>query len=391
MDFRLTKEQLGFQQEVREFIQNETPQELFDARSVTFGFGNGLPANHPTVREYLQKQRERGYTGLGWPVEYGGGGKTAADDWLLREEMSYHDLPSVTGGMYANVLAKVGTEEQKRAYIPGMLTGDVRFAQGWTEPRGGTDLAGLQTRAVREGDEYLINGQKIFTTGGHYATHLWLMARTDPDEPRHKGISMIVLPMGTPGIEVRPLYTQADERTNEVFLSDVRTPVTNLVGEENRGWYVAMAMADLERIMVIGHLQWFYDELVKYTRETVVDGRPLSQDPRVRQALGRLAVDMEIGRLLGLRTLWAVDQGQPLNVEAAMNKLWVVEYRERLANEAMNIIGPLSLARKGASGAPLAGFAEAYYRAYPMSKFGNGGGIVRDIIAQRGLGMPRNR
>ena len=390
MDFRLTKEQLAFQAEVRDFIENEAPPELQAARGVSFGTGSALSEDAPVVQQWLQKLHESGYAGLSWPEEYGGKGETAIDDWLFSEEMSYHDLPSVTGGMYGKVLTAVGTEEQKQAYIPRLLAGTYRFAQGWTEPRGGTDLAAIQTRAVREGDEYVINGQKIFTTGAHYATHLWLAARTNPDEPRHKGISMIIVPMDTRGIEVRPLYSQADERTNEVFLDSVRTPVTNLVGEEHGGWLIAMKMAEFERITVIGHIAWFLDELVKYARETEAAGALLSDDPRVRQALARLTVDLEVGRLLELRTAWKVDQGGSHNNEAAMNKLWVAEYRERLAHEASNIVGPLSLMRKDTAGAPVGGFAEAHYRAYPLFKFGAGCcEVLRNIIAQRGLGLPR--
>ncbi len=390
MDFRLTKEQLAFQAEVRDFIEKEAPTELRAARGVSFGTGTGLSEDAPSVQKWLQKLHESGYAGMSWPEEYGGKGATAIDDWLFSEEMSYYDLPSVTGGMYGKVMSMVGTEEQKRAFIPRLLAGTYRFAQGWTEPRGGTDLAAIQTRAVREGDEYVINGQKIFTTGAHYATHLWLAARTNPDEPRHKGISMIVVPMDAPGIEVRPLYTQADERTNEVFLDSVRTPVTNLVGEEHGGWLIAMKMAEFERITVIGHIAWFLDELVKYARETEAAGAPLIDDPRVRQTLARLVVDLEMGRLLELRTAWKVEQGGSHNNEAAMNKLWVAEYRERLANEASNIIGPLGLIRKDTADAPIGGFAEAHYRAYPLFKFGAGCcEVLRNIIAQRALGLPR--
>ena len=390
MDFRLTEEQLAFQAGVRDFIEKEAPQELLAARGVSFGTGTALSEDAPVVQKWLKKLHEKGYAGMSWPVEYGGKGETAIDDWLFSEEMSYHDIPSVSGGMYGKVLAQFGTEEQKRDYIPGMLAGTVRLAQGWTEPRGGTDLAGVQTRATREGDEYVINGQKIFTTSAHYATHIWLIARTNPEEPRHRGLSMLIVPMDAPGIEVRPLYTQADERTNEVFFDSVRTPVTSIVGEENGAWLVAMKMAEFERITLIGHLAWFFDELVKYAKATVVAGKPLSDDPRISQALARLAVDLEVGRLLELRTAWQVERGGSHNVQAAMNKLWVAEFRERLANEATNIIGPPALIHKDAKEAPLGGFAEAHYRAYPLFKFGAGCcEVLRNIIAQRGLGMPR--
>ena len=392
MDFQFATEQKGFVEELRAFIAQETPQELFDARTPSMGIGSGLSDEHPTVKRYLHKLAEHGYAGLSWPEEYGGAGKTAVDDWLLAQEISYYDLPKEGAAAFTigPTLIRVGTEEQKRAYLPGLLTGEVGFALGYTEPSGGTDLAALRTTAVREGDEYVINGQKIFTTGAHHATHLWLAARTDRDEPRHRGVSIIIVPMNTPGIEVRPLHSQAGERTNEVFLSDVRTPVTNLVGKENRGWYIAMLAIDFERGSIMGYLVWFLDALIEYVRGARVDGRPLAQDPQVRQTLGRLVADMEVGRLMGLRTAWVVDQGKSPNVESAMDKLWLAEFKERLTNEATSIIGPLALMRQGAAGSPMGGFAESYYRAYPLSKFAAGGSnMMRNIIAQRGLGMPR--
>ena len=392
MNFQLTTEQQQLVQQLRAFIAQETPQELLDARSPSMGIGTGRSGADPIVLGFIRKLAEHGYTGGSWPVEYGGAGRPAVDDWLMTQELSYYDLPKEGEAAFTigPTLIRVGTDEQKRTYLPGLLTGDIRFALGYSEPSGGSDLAALRTKAVREGDEYVINGQKIFTTGAHHATHLWLAARTDSQEPRHRGISIIIVPMDAPGIEVRPLYTQAEERTNELFMDNVRTPVTGLVGAENKGWAVAMMAIDFERGSIMGYLVWFLDALVEYIRTAESNGCSLREDPRVRRAVAQLKVDMEAGWLLGIRTAWTVDQGRAPTVESAMEKLWLSEYKERLVNAASDIIGPLALMRQGAAGAPLGGFAESYYRAYPLSKFAAGGSnLMRNIIAHRGLNMPR--
>ncbi|MBI2867210.1 MAG: acyl-CoA dehydrogenase family protein [Chloroflexi bacterium] len=399
IDFGTTPEEEKFFKELDEFLEKEVPPEV--RRGVRNQQGESLMGEYllsgdptpPGALAWFQKLGEKGYLGMNWPPEYGGKRPTTVQQWQFMERLIYKGLP--VGGMeiwaFAPVLLRWGTEEQKQKYLPGIMKQEVHFAMGHTEPSGGTDLAALQTRAVRDGDEYVINGQKMFTTTAHFATHVWLAVRTNPELPKHKGISILLVPMDTPGITVRPLMTQTGEQTNEVFFEDVRVPVSCRVGEEGQGFLITMTAIDFERAMLISDLRWMLDQLIEYAKTTQVNGRPLSQDSAIRQTLARLACDIEMAGLLGLWTSWTIDQGESQHVQVAMHKLWAGELRERLANAASNIVGPLSLTSVGGRGV-FEGMVGKFYLRYPLLKFGAGGiELLRARIAQRGLDLPRDR
>lgn len=386
MHFTLEPEHSSFQDQLRSFLDDvpEAPQNRNEVEALESEGGGA----------FLAQLEEAGWLGVGWPRDFGGQGRSAIEQWLFLEEMAYRRLP--TGGLSVSsvgpTIMRVGTEEQKQRYLPGILRGEIDFAVGYSEPNAGTDLASLETRAVREGDEYVINGQKIYTTAAHYATHIWLAARTGGREVKHRGISVIIVPLDTPGITVRPLYTQAGVRTNEVFLEDVRVPVANRVGEENAGWYIIAMALDFERIFPYSGLAREFERLVEWAGEQDMgsQGTTVLEDPVARQSLAELAVDLEVARLFSLRTAWMIEQGEVPNVEASINKVWLSELRQRVASAALGLMGEAGQLRVGTDGAPLDGDFEQIYRFFPMLKFGGGTNeIQRNIIAQRGLGLPR--
>jgi alkylation response protein AidB-like acyl-CoA dehydrogenase len=386
MDFSLSPEQEAFEKEIRRFVdENFTPELRAEVEREQYSIG-------PLGKQFLKLMGRQGWLGIGWPREYGGQGRGAIEQWLFLEEMAAENLPTgaLTLSSAGPTLMRVGSEQLKSEYLPKILSGEVEFAIGYSEPNAGSDLASLQTQAVREGDSYLINGRKIYTSAAHHSTHIWLLARTDPNAPKHRGISILILPIDAPGVTIRPLYTMGSERTNEVFFQDVRVPAGNLVGEENKGWYYVSMALDFERLMPHRRTRRFLDNLIDYAKNTVVDGQPLSKHPRVRTTLARLAVDVEVTRLFSLRSAWMIERGQVPNAEASILKVWITELNERIALAAQDIMGPYATLRENDPLAPAEGRLEKLYRGFPMHKFAGGTNqVMRNIIAQRGLGMPR--
>ena len=328
---------------------------------------------------------------MAWPTEYGGQGRGAFYIFILNEELAYHGLPfdnmSITS--IGSTIMHFASEEQKRDWLPKVQSGDMTFALGYTEPNAGTDLASLQTRAVRDGDEWVINGQKIYGTFGHN-THAWLSARTDPDAPKHRGISMFVIDTQTPGITVRPLVTMGDTDVAETFLEDVRVPADALIGEENRGWYMASNALDLERVVLgpYSPLMSQYDEIVDYLKEE----RPnLVENPVTRTRIAESKMDVEIARALSTTNATIINQGQMPTKEASMVKVWVSEARYRMSSWGIDLFGGFGGLQKASGDYAVAGGAfEGEYRSHVPFRIGGGtNDIQRRIIATRGLGLPR--
>jgi 3-oxocholest-4-en-26-oyl-CoA dehydrogenase alpha subunit len=386
VDFSLTPEQERLKKQIRSFVdQYLTPELRDEVEREQYSIG-------PLGKKFIRLMGRQRWLGIGWPRQYGGQGRGAIDQWLFLEQMDLENLP--TGGLTLSsagpTLMRVGSEEQKREYLPKILTGEIEFAIGYTEPNAGSDLASLQTRAMREGDSYVINGQKIYTSAAHHSTHIWLLARTNPKAPKHRGLSVFIVPIDAPGVAVRPLRTMGGERSNEVFFEDVRIPAGNLVGEENQGWYYVTMALDLERLIPHARTQRQLEDLIEYAKQTVVDGRPLSKHPQVRHALAQLSVEVEVVRLFSLRSAWMIECGKVPNAEASMLKIFISELSEHIAVAAQNIMGPYAALRAGDPLAPARGRLERLYRGFPLSKFAGGTNqVMRNIIAQRGLGMPR--
>ena len=388
MDYRWTDEQLQFRDELRGFIERQrTPELLAELEEYRSTHRPG-----PEMAKFRDALNDAGYTTMSWPEEYGGQGKGAFFLYILKEELAYWALPfdSLSILSIGNTIWRFGSEGQRREWLPKIQSGQMTFALGYSEPNAGSDLAALQTRAVRDGDDWVINGQKIYTSGAHISSHLWLAARTDPDAPKHRGISMFVFPMDTPGITVRPLWTMGELRTNETFFENVRIPSDAIVGEENRGWYTAMNALDLERVSLgpWSPLQRTLDDVVRYVRE---ERRELRHDPVTRTALAERKLEVEMARALTLINAEMIDNGRTPTMEASMTKVWSADVAEVLANTAMDLLGTEAALHRDSGGfAPLEGSLEAKWRNAPIIRFGGGtNDIQRQIIATRGLGLPR--
>ena len=380
MDFRFTSEEEAFQKEVRQFLNRE----------VTPGVREEFK-QHSWGREVFQLMRNLGKKGWlcpSWPPEYGGIGAPFMQRYILSEELAYRGATSngVGVSMAGPVIMMFGTDEQKRDYLPRIARGETEFALGYTEPHAGSDLAALEIRAVEDSDYYIMNGQKVFNTACHYAEYHWLGARTDPNAPKHRGVSLFIVDLKSPGITIRPLYGMGGWRTNEVFYDNVRVPKKNLVGELNRGFYHIAVALDLERGGPTGASLRHFEELAHYVRQIPA----LAKDPRVQQKLAELAIEVEVTRLLALRVAWMRDSGIVPNYEAAILKLFRSELDQRLANAGMQILGLYGQLQTGSKRVPLGGEVEWRYRDSVLETIIAGTSeIQRNIIAIRGLGLPR--
>src|SRR5439155_14242079 len=284
-------EQEAWRQEVRRFVRRHvTPALRAELRA------RGNEGEGPLARAFHRQLFDKGWWGIGWPKEFGGLGKSAVDQYVFIEEMEAAGAPgmrlSITS--VAPTIRRVGTEAQKQRWLRPILHGDIEFAIGYSEPDAGTDLAALKTRAVLDGDEWVVNGQKIWNTMAHTATHNWLAVRTEPDAPKHKGISMMIVPMDAPGVTVQAIYVWPGLRTNALFLDNVRVPREYLIGERGMGFYYAAMALNFERLSIgsVAMTRRYFRELVAFVRTATADGAPLRANPWVRERLARLAVDI---------------------------------------------------------------------------------------------------
>ncbi len=280
----------------------------------------------------------------------------------------------------------------EKRWLPAIRLGEVEFAIGYSEPDSGSDLASLRTSAVLDGDEWVINGEKIWNTGAEYCTHEWLACRTNAEAPVHRGISVLIVPIDSPGITVQEIVTWRGMRTNQVWFDDVRVPRENLIGEKDRGWsYVTQAL-DFERVAIgiTGGIRRLVDDLEVYARETDVDGERLIDRADTRRRLAELEVDLERARLLNRRAAWMIDTGRVPNAEASMTKIFTTELHARASSTALDLLGLYGQLDPYDTRTPMGGIAQLMYRAAPYLRFGGGTNeIQRDIVAQRGHGLPR--
>ena len=392
MDYRFTDEEESFRQEIQEFLRAELPEEKAQNEDEA-----GTDEKWVFARQFQKKLASRGWLVPHWPKEYGGSAMGIMEQVVMREEMSYARAPllDIFGvSMIGPVLMMYGTEEQKKQHLPGIASAEVMWCQGYSEPGSGSDLASLQTGAVKDGDDYVINGQKIWTSNAHRANWMFMLARTDPDAPKHKGISFLLLPTDTPGFSTRPLINMAGQHGfNEVFFEDVRTPVSNLVGEENRGWYVGAALLDFERsgIGQSAISRRNLDDLVTYVRETSGNGGSNGSGSTVRNKLAELVIESDVGRYLSYRVASIQARGEVPNYESSAAKGYLSELAQRVAGAGVNIMGLAGQVRPESS--KWADLQGAFTMSYMVSLGGTIAGgtseIQRGIIAHRGLGLPR--
>ena len=343
MDFRFTGQEEGFRQELLGFLNDELPSDWEPLKQES----PYSPEQLPFTKAMAKKLAAKGWLTLAWPKEYGGQERSHMEQLIYREEMTYLGVPGTDLGVGAiswvgPTLMIAGTEEQKREHIPPITQAERYWCTLYSEPDSGSDLASLQTEAVLDGDEYVVNGSKIWTSAGHIADWGWFAARTDPDAPKHRGISLFLLDMETPGVTVRPIYNMAGSHDfNEVFFDNVRVPKQNLVGEENHGWYTLAVALDFERSGVgySANARRTLEALVKYANETTCNGHTLAEDPIVRNKLSERHIEAEISRWLSYRVAWMQSQGMVPNAEASMSKLYGTELTQRVAQTGMEILG----------------------------------------------------
>jgi alkylation response protein AidB-like acyl-CoA dehydrogenase len=286
---------------------------------------------------------------------------------------------------------RFGSEDQRHRFLPRIASGEIDFCLGYSEPDAGSDLASLQVRAEQDGDYFVINGIKRWTSMAERSEYCWLAARTDPTAAKHRGISLFIVDMKTPGITIKPIWTMGDIRTNETYWEDVRIPRENLVGEINRGWYYVAAALDLERIAIfpVGRFRAAFDQLVEAVKTAEYGGRRIKDDPLIRQKIGQISIELEATQMLSYRAAWMIAKGEIPNYEASMLKLFGTEAQQRMSHLATQIFGLYSQLKDGAPGAVLKGAIEQQYRAMVMPTFGAGASeLQRNIIAMRGMGLP---
>ncbi len=309
MDFRFTEEEVAFKAEVHQWLKQEIPQRWTELDP---GIWEETEESWPISRQFQRKLGQKGWLAPAYPKEYGGLELSHMKRLMLAEELAYNRAPisvevEITVNWVAPTIILFGNERQKKEYGTRVAKGEIIFCIGYSEPNAGSDLAALQTRAVKVGDEYIINGQKIWCSYAHLADYCWLAVRTDPNVSKHKGISMFIVDMKTPGITVRPLINILNHHSfNEVFFDDVRIPRDNLVGQENNGWYQLVIALDLERssIGTAAAQQRIIEELVRYAKETRRNGKPIANDPLLRNQLAEMAVENEILRMMCYRIAW---------------------------------------------------------------------------------------
>jgi alkylation response protein AidB-like acyl-CoA dehydrogenase len=392
MDFRLSAEDATFRQEVRAFLR----EELGPDWEPSTGRETVTPEQWAFARAFTKKLAERGWLTLAWPKEYGGAGASHTRQLVYNEEMSYAGAPTAVGSgisLAGPTLMVHGTEEQKRRFLPPIARGEVVWCQLFSEPGAGSDLASLQTRAVADGDDFIVNGQKIWTSGAHHSDWAILLARTDPDAPKHRGITYFLVDMKSPGITVQPLVNMLGGHAfNQVFLTDVRIPRSQVVGEVNRGWYVGATTLDFERSGIgrFAGSRRVLEEITGHAQQTRRGGARLIDIPKVRMELAERVIENEVGRYLAYRVAWMQSAGKIPNYEASMVKVYGSELQQRIARTAINLLGLSGQLLEGSAGAPLEGRVPANYMATVANTIAAGTSeIQRNIIATRGLGLPR--
>jgi alkylation response protein AidB-like acyl-CoA dehydrogenase len=395
VDFTLTPDQQAFRERVRSWLETNIPAEWKALGSTEV----------PRAEAYEQGRRwqrqlfDGGFIGVTWPREYGGQGLTFVEEMILHEEMALQKAPPILNilgvGMAGPTIISYGTEEQKKRYPSRILSCEEIWCQGYSEPNSGSDLASLQTRAVKDGDHYVINGQKVWTSLAHVADWMMLLARTDPDAPRHKGITYFLLDMHAPGVTVKPLRQMTgDAEFNEVFFDNVRVPESQVLGGVNNGWTVGLTTLMYERLALGFGLQVrlriALESLIEMGRRVEKTGRPVTRDPVMRQKLAQLWIDTEALKYTGARAVTRLLRGELPGPEASAGKMSWVDTHQRLQELAMEIEGIYSQLARGSDRAIDGGVWQyGFLRSRANSIEGGTTEIQKNIIAERVLGLAK--
>jgi alkylation response protein AidB-like acyl-CoA dehydrogenase len=407
MDFAFTPEQEALRREVRAFLAKELTPEV---RAEMEECNEGRPLHRsacqtPLLKQLFQKIADRGWVGISYPKEYGGQDGDRITQYIVEEELYRENITVSLGGSGAPAIMAAGTEEQKRYYIPKLITGEFMFCQGFTEPSGGADLASLRCRAVKDGDYYVINGQKMYTSNAESATHVYLMARTDTKAPKHEGISIFLIPMDTPGITVRPLWTiqsittppqtttYGHMRTNETFYDNVRVHKSCLLGEENKGWRVGSMGLNLDRVGAARYMISVHrdEDIVNLVKDnfSLGDFAP-GKDPAIRDKIAELWIEAQVCRLMTMRSMSIVERGGRFTYEGSAEKVWAPEHGVRTTEAITQMLGPYVQLLNGSPRAIRSGlFAHNVLGSFQSGINHGSVQVMRDQVARRGLGLPR--
>jgi len=384
VEFGFSKEEEAFRQEVREFLNRAVTPDLREEAETGAGWG-------PQIWAFVRKLGVKGWLTPTWPKEYGGLGLPPMYRFIIHEELNYCGaLPNealvVGAGVAGPTIMMYGSEEQKREYLLRIAKGEIEFALGYTEPQAGSDLASLQLRAEEKDDHYVFNGQKVYNTRCHYAQYHWIAVRTDSNVAKHRGISLFIVDLKSPGITISPLWTVEGMRTNEVFYDNVKVPKENLVGEKNKGFLYTVTALEFERVLTAGGLKRTLEQLVDYVKVEP----SLRKNIEVRQKIAQIATEIEIARLFSYRLAWLQTERTVANYEAAASKLFTSELSQRIAMAGMHILGLRGLLRSGTNGAPIDGRIEYLCRETLLNTIAGGTSeVMRNIVATRGLDLPR--
>jgi alkylation response protein AidB-like acyl-CoA dehydrogenase len=390
MHIDLLPEHKALRDQIREYFRGIVTPEYEAEMAVTEGGG-------PEYMKALKKMGAEGWLGVGWPKEYGGQGRTPLEQFIFFDEAWRANvlLPTLTIMSVSPMIMQHGTEEQKARFLPKALRGEIHFAIGYTEPSAGTDLASLRTKAVRDGDEWVINGSKLFTSQAQYADFIWLAARTDPNAKKHDGISMFMVPTSAPGYKITPLSTMGDVTTNATYFEDVRVPAANLIGPENGGWWLIVGQLNHERVSLIpfGPTDRFYGETRDWAAATKLpNGQRVIDQPWVQHNLARVRAKLEVLKLMNWRQAWSMTKGEMNYAESSTVKVFGSEFYVEAYRLLLEVLGQAGEIKAGSPEARLHGRLERMYRATLIMTFGAGTNeIQRDIIAMAGLGMPKSR
>jgi alkylation response protein AidB-like acyl-CoA dehydrogenase len=392
MDFDFSPEQLAFVDEVERFLDEHDDPEVFDLTRENMA----QIVDTPKRRELMREMADRNWLGITWPKEWGGQEGEGVYEYLLNEALARRGGPQIGKGVgiIGKTLLAHGSERLKREFLPKIMRNEVEFAVGYSEPDAGSDAASMKLRATRDGDGWRLNGQKTWTTSAHFAEWYWVGARTDPDAPKHHGITLFLVPLDHPGITINGIWTMGDERTNDVFFDDVWVSDDYVVGEVNRGFQYISEALDLERftMFTFSPIQQRLQLLCEYVATETRDARPLRDDPVIRRQVAHLVTEAEAARVLGLRFVAeSMKGGAPPTTEASEYKLFATELSKRLADASMDIGGPGSQLRVRTDDAPMRGRAESTYRYTVIDTIGGGTSEVqKNIISRRKLGLPKS-
>ena len=390
MEFKFTEQDEEFRKELRAFMKAELPDSWEGA------------GRYPEEDDWdlniviRKKMAEKGWLTMHWPEEYGGQAASPVKSAIYNEEIAYMRAPGrdIFGvRMLGPTLMIHGSEEQKKTHLPSVANGDIQWCQGYSEPESGSDLASLSTRAVRDGDEFVINGGKVWTTMAHRADWIMLLTRTDPDAPKHRGISFVLVDMKSPGVTVRPIINMAGgHEFNQVTFDDVRVPRANVVGDEDRGWYVAVTLLDFERsgIDYSAAARRMLDDVREFATETKRNGQPLIEIPWVRSLMADRYIDCEVARLMAYNVAYMQAQDLIPTKEASMSKVFGSETVQRVTEASLDFLGQYGTLGREDKWAPLKGRVQEHWmNAFAGTIAAGTSEVQRNIIAGRGLGLPR--